>query len=134
VPAHRDQTIALGGRGLLLVPSYFCITHPVTLFDGSLPPVLVYPVTRAVQDVPSPARPGRGLAQLIGARRATVLDAISAGATTSEVARRTGVSLAGASEHATILRNAGLITSQRDRNRMVHTLTPLGRALLNHAS
>ncbi|MEU2792741.1 hypothetical protein [Streptomyces sp. NPDC007100] len=38
----RDGDLRLEGRGLLLVPSYFC-TDPVTLADTELPPVLVYP-------------------------------------------------------------------------------------------
>ncbi|MGW7553704.1 hypothetical protein, partial [Streptomyces rimosus] len=38
----RDGDLRLEGRGLLLVPSYFC-TNPVTFVDTELPPVLVYP-------------------------------------------------------------------------------------------
>ena len=42
IPLHPDQVIHLEGRGLTLVPSYFCLRHPMTLFDAELPPVLVY--------------------------------------------------------------------------------------------
>ena len=35
-----------------------------------------------------------------------------------------------ASKHLGVLRLAGLVVSTRDRNRVLHTLTPLGHALL----
>ncbi|MCC8245021.1 hypothetical protein [Saccharothrix luteola] len=41
IPGHRDQDLHLNGRRLLLVPSYFCLTGPVTMFDPTLPPVVV---------------------------------------------------------------------------------------------
>src|SRR6266545_993595 len=37
---YRDQEVLLDGRGLLLIPAYFCIRAPITLFDQILPPVL----------------------------------------------------------------------------------------------
>ncbi|MFG2311523.1 winged helix-turn-helix domain-containing protein [Streptomyces sp. NPDC048566] len=46
------------------------------------------------------------------------------------LADRAGVSAATASEHAGVLRAAGLITTVRDGSRVVHALTPLGEALL----
>jgi DNA-binding transcriptional ArsR family regulator len=60
-----------------------------------------------------------------------VLDAIGDGCSTTDLARRVGVSPAAASQHATVLRNAGLVMRQRDRNTVLHTLTALGRAVLN---
>lgn len=41
-PVERE--LRLAGRGLVLVPSYFCRDEPVALADDALPPVLVYPV------------------------------------------------------------------------------------------
>jgi len=52
---------------------------------------------------------------------------------TSQLARLLGISIASASDHATVLRNAGLIASGRRRNTMVHTLTPLGAGLVSAA-
>ncbi|MEU8191559.1 winged helix-turn-helix domain-containing protein, partial [Micromonospora carbonacea] len=71
------------------------------------------------------------LAALLGRTRAAVLEATDAGCTTGEVARRLRISPAAASQHATVLRNAGLLVSHRDRNTVLHTLTPLGRAILD---
>lgn len=127
-----DRDLRLDGRGLLLVPSVFCWQAPITLTDPALPPVLVYPVARSYRWWP-PQQPGtepRTLARLLGHGRAVVLRALEDGCTTSEVARRVGVTPATASEHVGILREAGLAASVRDRNTVLHVLTPLGASLL----
>ncbi|GIF66045.1 transcriptional regulator [Asanoa ishikariensis] len=128
-PADRD--LYLDGRGLLLVPAFFCARTPVSLVDPNLPPVLVYPVER-LGGLDQPAEPGRpALAALLGRTRARVLEVVAGGCSTGEIARRLEVSAAAASQHAAVLRNAGLLVSRRDGNTMVHTLTPLGRAMLD---
>ncbi|GEB58637.1 ArsR/SmtB family transcription factor [Streptomyces gardneri] len=127
-----DRDVHLDGRGLLLQPSYFCRGTPVVLRDPALPPVLVYPVTHG--EAPTVREPGgSSLAKLVGQTRSTVLHAIGDGGTTSELARRAGVSLASASQHAGVLREAGLIATLRHGNAVLHTLTPLGAALLGGA-
>lgn len=135
-PATRE--LHLDGRGLLLVPAYFCARVPVALFDPGLPPVLVYPVDRLGPLTLPPAgtpvarRAGReALAALLGRTRAAVLAETADGCSTTELARRLGISAAAASQHTTVLRNAGLVVSLRDRNTVLHTLTPLGQAMLD---
>lgn len=133
-PTSRE--LHLDGRGLLLVPAFFCTRTPVALLDPTLPPVLVYPVDRLGALVPTagPAAGSTGrtsLAALLGRTRAAVLEASDGGLTTGEVARRLEISPAAVSQHTTVLRNAGLLVSHRDRNTVLHTLTPLGRAVLN---
>lgn len=129
-PVERD--VHLDGRGLLLQPSYFCRGTPVVLRDPGLPPVLVYPVTHC--EAPTVREPGLpSLAKLVGHTRSAVLSAIGDGGTTSELARRAGVSLASASQHAGVLREAGLVATLRHGNAVLHTLTPLGAALLGGA-
>jgi hypothetical protein len=132
-PALRTDEIDLhlDGRGLVLIPSYFCWREPVTLIDSDLPPVLVYPVER--RDVEVDQLPDGGLAALaalLGPTRASVLEALDDGCTTSELARRLRISPASASTHTKVLREAGLVTSTRDANAMIHGLAPLGSALL----
>ncbi|MGY0007054.1 ArsR/SmtB family transcription factor [Micromonospora sp. I033] len=135
-----SRELRLDGRGLLLVPSFFCARTPVALLDPNLPPVLVYPVDRLGGLMPEPGSGARGdadaaqreaLAALLGRTRAAVLEAADEGCTTGEVARRLRISAAAASQHTTVLRNAGLLVSHRDRNTVLHTLTPLGRAVLD---
>jgi DNA-binding transcriptional ArsR family regulator len=125
-PVERE--LRLDGRGLLLQPSFFCRDTPVVYRDPMLPPVLVYPVTHP--GAPAFAEPGPWLGRLVGHTRSTVLRSIDNGCTTSELARRTGVSLASASQHACVLREAGLVRTLRHGSSVLHTLTPLGAALL----
>ncbi|WP_329169851.1 winged helix-turn-helix domain-containing protein [Streptomyces decoyicus] len=127
-----DMDLHLEGRGLLLIPSHFCHRTPVALADPSLPPTLVYPARPAGSGLTPPsAVEGPHLARLLGHTRAAVLESLGGECTTSELARRAGVSLSSASEHAAVLRSAGLISSNRLRNCVHHSLTPVGLALLD---
>ncbi|WP_267243077.1 winged helix-turn-helix domain-containing protein [Streptomyces sp. PR69] len=76
------------------------------------------------------------LSALLGRTRATVLWVIAdhPGSTTTELAQLAGISLASASEHATVLRSANLISTARHRNTALHTATAAGLTLLNSAS
>ncbi|MEU7576266.1 helix-turn-helix domain-containing protein [Streptomyces sp. NPDC041068] len=123
-----DRDVHLGGRGLLLVPSYFCRRTPVALLDEELPPVLVYPAHPPVQDPTT--TPDCRLAPLLGHTRAAVLQTLQVPCTTTELAERAGVSLSSASEHAAVLRRAGLIASVRERQWVRHIVTKLGADLL----
>lgn len=128
----EDRDLHLNGRGLLLIPSYFCWGNPVTFGDTTLEPVLLYPLNH--EPYPSTLAEdfgsGASLAALLGRTRATTLRAAAVGATTGELARAAGVSAPSASQHATALRNAGLIVSHRHATSVLHTLTPLGAAIL----
>jgi len=132
-PVEGD--VHLHGRGLLLIPSYFCRRTPVALADPSLPPTLVYPARatgRAAEMTGGSAAEARArLSRLLGHTRAAVLQSVGGNCTTSELARRAGVSVSSASEHATVLRGAGLIFSSRERNAVRHALTPVGLTLLD---
>ncbi|MGW7412810.1 ArsR/SmtB family transcription factor [Streptomyces sp. NPDC054863] len=123
-----DREVHLAGRGLRLQPSFFCQGAPVMLYDPGLPPVLVYPVEHATPRTPTGGGPYLG--RLVGHTRSAVLRAIDHGCTTSELARRAGVSLASASQHACVLREAGLVVTLRHGSAVLHSLTPLGAALL----
>lgn len=129
-----EHDIDLQGRGLTLVPSAFCWQYPITFVDSSLPPVVVYPAPNRGPGWwtnPLVLRQERRLANLLGHTRAAVLIVIEDGCTTNELARRVGISPPTASQHATVLREAGLITSTRQGNTVIHTITPLGTALIN---
>ncbi len=70
---------------------------------------------------------------LLGATRAAVLAAAAEhpGCGTKELAALARISPSSVSEHATVLREAGLLTTFRHRNTALHTSTDLGTALLN---
>ena len=124
------RTVHLDGRGLLLMPSYLSWHTPDMLYDPTLPPVLVYPIEHTLT---APARErvaNASVVALIGMTRAAVLESIGEGRTTSELARRVGVSAASISQHTAVLREAGLIRTSRIGKSVLHTITPLGAALL----
>lgn len=125
-----DRTVLLAGRGLILLPSYFCWGNPITWIDPELPPVLVYQAQRftnaAHLEGPVPAR----LVSLLGRTRAEGLRLLLTPHTTSELAQGLAVSVGCASKQATVLREAGLITSSRHGAAVVHSTTSLGAALL----
>lgn len=125
VPFATSHTVELCGRGLHLMPSYFA-SSAMLIYDPAAPTVLVRPLP--VTDTATP--PGDVLGALLGRTRAGVLASLATPAGTTALAERAGVSVATASEHATVLRAAGLITTVRDGSRVLHTLTPLGEALL----
>ncbi|MHB9861588.1 ArsR/SmtB family transcription factor [Streptomyces sp. YIM S03343] len=125
----EDRDLYLDGRGLHLIPTYFCWRSPVSLADNTLQPVLVYPL-HDLGPAPDPSPAEASLGALLGRTRAAVLRAVALGATTSELARLLGISPATATHHANVLRDSGLLTSHRRNNTVLHTLTPLGAAML----
>ncbi|HEY2064196.1 MAG TPA: winged helix-turn-helix domain-containing protein [Amycolatopsis sp.] len=70
------------------------------------------------------------IAALLGPARARVLEATRSGASTTELSRYAGISLASASYHASILRAAGLVETRRRGKAVHHLLTRLGASLL----
>lgn len=128
---HPDEDIHLNGRGLRLVPSFFKQTETklLTLADPELPQVLVYPVSRSAGLPAAAAR--EPLAALLGRTRAALLEQTANQGSTSELARRVAISPAAASQHLSVLRVAGLVSSTRTGNTVRHHLTPLGQAVLS---
>jgi DNA-binding transcriptional ArsR family regulator len=122
-----NRTIRLEGRGLLLIPSYFCWQNAVTLADTDLSPVIVYPVLR---ELPAPKNGELTAAALLGKTRAAVLRATASGLTAGEIAAQVGIGAPTTSHHLTVLRDSGLISTQRHDKTVLHVLTPLGAALL----
>ncbi|MET8543762.1 winged helix-turn-helix domain-containing protein [Kitasatospora sp. NPDC004799] len=135
-----DRDVHLDGRGLLLVPSVFVTGAPVVVYDTEPQPMLVYPaqqpagaglaVAPPVGATPPGAPPAP--AALLGRTRAAVLRTVAQrdGCTTRDLATALRISPASASEHATVLRAAGLIATLRDRNTAIHSPTAAGLTLL----
>ncbi|MFI9722798.1 ArsR/SmtB family transcription factor [Streptomyces sp. NPDC052396] len=128
---HVQGDLQLGGRGLLLLPSFFCWRKPTILQSEDLLPVLVYPIEHTPRQLaPDQGRAGHGLHALLGRTRAVLLEAVAEGGTTTELARCADVTAATASHHVSVLRDAGLLVTRRVGGAAHHTLTPLGVDLL----
>ena len=106
------------------------------MFDPPWQPALIYP-PRGVGDLwareaAGDDASGRGraaLGDLLGRRRAGILMALAAEATTTELARRLAASPAGVSEHLGVLRRAGLVRARRDGRSVLYSRTVAGDVL-----
>ncbi|MGW7614609.1 ArsR/SmtB family transcription factor [Streptomyces antimycoticus] len=133
------------GRGLVLAPSLFLRrpAHVVRIDRGGpkSAPLLTFPDRPCPEDLPSlladtdSARGDRredidSLAALVGRTRAAALRAVREGCGNAELAERLGVTTAAVSQHTTVLRAAGLISTRRRGSHVVHSVTHLGSLLL----
>jgi DNA-binding transcriptional ArsR family regulator len=131
VEADGDLEISPNGNGVVLAPVALWRERPLV---GNLPggAVLVaYPARNVLGDEPtSTARREEELADLLGHTRARMLHALTGPCGTAELARRVARSPAVTSEHTSVLRKAGLITTIRKGRSVQHALTRLGRSML----
>jgi DNA-binding transcriptional ArsR family regulator len=131
--AHRYTagTVRLAGRGLLLAPSVFIWPRVASIVTPPWQPTLRYP-PRGIgtlwedqhRDVPA------ALARIIGRSRAALLTGLDAPATTGTLARRSGLTPGGVSQHLTALRDAGLVTGHRTGRYVLYARTRVAEALL----
>jgi DNA-binding transcriptional ArsR family regulator len=127
----RTWDVSLNGQGLQILPSalwtgppVFC-THP----EESGGNALIYSARPAV--TVSGSGGSSDLAGLLGRTRAATLQALRAPRSTLELAAVIGTSASSASEHAKALRAAGLVQTTRHGRSVRHSLTLLGRSLLD---
>jgi DNA-binding transcriptional ArsR family regulator len=135
VDRFTDHDVSLDGRGLLLVPTVFAWPDVFAMVDEPWQPALIY-TPRGVGALWAPPRepdPG-ALDALVGRRRAAILRALRAPATTQDLAARLHASPAGVSEHLGVLRRAGLVAPQRDGRRVLYARTAAGEQMLRRRS
>jgi len=122
--------VHLNGRGLELYPSAL-VSSCLAMDTPGRRPVLVYPCAALIDTTTDTED---ALADLLGRTRAAVLRSLTHPATTTQLSRRVGISLASVSEHTRVLRTAGLITTHRTQGTALHALTPTAHNLLTGAS
>lgn len=127
--AEVELSVRLGGRGVTLLPSAFWTGRPLIAAppDGSA--LIIYPARQPLPLIDTPAG-NPPLAGLLGSNRAAVLALAATPRSTSEIARMLGISAASASVHARMLRDAGLLVTDRTGRTTRHSLTSLGARLL----
>ena len=132
-PTWQSQN-HLDGAGVLLVPSVFA--WPSLLVDTSPQrPMLVYSprgVGRVWDGSAQASAPP--VADLLGRSRAALLAKLDLPLSTTQVARELGLSAGSASEHLSILRRSGLVTSRRSGKQVLYQRTALGTDLLGAPS
>ncbi|MFC9295119.1 ArsR/SmtB family transcription factor [Streptomyces sp. NPDC057011] len=132
-PGGRDvREIRLGGRGLVLRPTFHWRRGPLVQDLPDRPVALAYDAGPGLPLVPD----GGGvrdeaLAGVLGSTRLALLHSLDRARTTTELARLIGVSNATASAQASALRAAGLVTTTRTGRSVHHMRTALAELLLN---
>jgi DNA-binding transcriptional ArsR family regulator len=124
----------MGPDGVVLMPSVLNWPLVSSSLATSTQTILTYPargaatvwhaLAGALSAVP-------GLAELIGVRRARMLDALRSPATTSALARQLAVTPGAVSQHLGVLHRAGLLTRQRSGRSVLYQASDLGLALLD---
>ncbi|MBV6696934.1 helix-turn-helix domain-containing protein [Kitasatospora aureofaciens] len=130
---HCAVTRLHAGAGLLLMPSAFAWPRVLTRVLPPDPPQLIYPA-RGVATLWEPRRPrtcSDALSAVLGKSRARLLAELEAPASTTELARRTGLSVAGVSQHLTALRAAGLTSAHRAGHTVLYARTAVAESLLD---
>ncbi|WNM40315.1 DUF5937 family protein [Micromonospora halotolerans] len=117
------------GRGLVLVPSVFVWPSVLSIAAGDVPQ-LAYPARGIGGLWECPAEAPDALGAVLGRGRARLLAALDAPRSTTELARCTGLSPAGVSQHLTALRAAGLVVTHRQGRSLLSSRTAVAEALL----
>ncbi|MFI7492010.1 DUF5937 family protein [Micromonospora echinaurantiaca] len=117
------------GGALVLVPSVFVWPSVLSVAAGDAPQ-LSYPAGGVGTLWESPAGAPGALAAVLGSGRARLLAELAAPTAGGELARRTGMSPAGVSQHLTALRAAGLVTTHRQGRTLLSVRTEVAEALL----
>ncbi|MCX5416673.1 DUF5937 family protein [Streptomyces sp. NBC_00059] len=130
VGTRGNHSRALGGQGLVLMPSAFVWPDVVGGYEAPWQPAVIYPA-RGIGGLwaRSADRTPDALARLLGRARADVLCALAEPAGTSALAHLLSLAPSSVSAHLSALRGAGLLTSRRYGHQVLYERTPLGIAL-----
>lgn len=124
---YRAQT----GPGLLLVPSAFAWPRVLTRSVAPDPLQLAYPA-RGIGTLwePRATKATDAVAAVLGRSRTLLLAELDIPASTTQLARHSGLSAAAVSQHLTALRDAGLVTGHRAGRSVLYARTAIADALL----
>ncbi|MBP2477807.1 hypothetical protein JOF53_006679 [Crossiella equi] len=122
----------VGGDGLLLVPSVFTWPDALTMVEDGWQPTLFYPPRgiATLWDHREERCPPEALAGVLGRSRATLLLALGDPLSTTELARRTGLTAGGVSQHLGALAAAGLVHGHRQGRQVRYARTRVGELLV----
>jgi len=128
-PTVEAEERALGGDGLILMPSAFVWPSVIAIVDPPWQPTLVYPARGIGALLGGRAPAPAPLARLLGRTRALLLADLAAPASTAVLAGRHGLAPSTVSAHLSALEGAGLLDRRRHGHEVRYRRTPLGRAL-----
>jgi hypothetical protein len=117
------------GAGLILIPSVFVWPSVLSVTAGDVPQ-LAYPARGVATLWERSGRTPDALGALVGRGRARLLAELGTPRSTTELARRTGLTPGGVSQHLTTLRAAGLVVTHRQGRALLNARTAVADALL----
>ncbi|MET9318180.1 DUF5937 family protein [Kribbella sp. NPDC003505] len=128
-PSNHGLDIDCEGRGLTLIPSVF--SWPAVHIGSDLPwrPTIYYPARNA--GMLGTMSSFAGLDQLMGATRAAVLRQLTLPTTTTDISAALNISPGTATHHVTVLRAAGLVSTERVGNHAWHARTARGDTIVD---
>jgi DNA-binding transcriptional ArsR family regulator len=130
-PSKQADVVATTGAGLVLSPTIFSWPHATTSLRPTGPACMRYPARGIATLWELPVRrPTAALRELLGGTRAGILLALAEPSDTPTLARRLGVTPGAVSQHLRVLRDAGLVRTQREGRSALHARTALAAALL----
>jgi DNA-binding transcriptional ArsR family regulator len=132
----QAASLTVGGEGLLLIPSLRGWPHLMIKTDPGLPVVVHFPIVGDLRPQSQVEIRKRLLVLAEPGRWELCRHLIGESITTTELSIRTGLSAPAVSRHLRVMREAGLISSQRDGRQVFHRVHPsliieLGRDVLN---
>ena len=129
---HCTAPDVADGHGLVLVPSCFAWPSVLSVPTGTSPQ-LAYPARGAATLWERTPTDGTPLHAVLGRNRARLLVEMCAPVSTTELAKRTGISPSAVSQHLAILRAAGLVSTHRHGKAMLNARTTAADTLLSAA-
>ncbi|MFI9327857.1 DUF5937 family protein [Kitasatospora sp. NPDC052868] len=124
----------LGGHGLLLVPSVFVWPRIFSVTSPTWQPVLRFPPHGVATLWERRMSAPHALASVLGRSRAVLLAELASPASTTDLARRTGITAGGVSQHLAALRAAGLVNAHRSGRYVLYVRTEAAEVLLAAAT
>jgi DNA-binding transcriptional ArsR family regulator len=118
--------------GLVLIPSVFVWPSVLTVSACEVPQ-LAYPARGVATLWERSSRAPDALGAVLGRGRARLLAELGTPLSTMELARRTGISAGGVSQHLNALRAAGLVVTHRQGRTVLNSRSAVGDALLSAA-
>jgi DNA-binding transcriptional ArsR family regulator len=137
VDEHAERVRAVGGAGVVLMPSAFATARLVSLRDAPAAPVVISYRARGsgATFFGSPqANVAPELPRLVGRTRAEILEAIDEPIHTTALAHQLDRSPGNIADHLAVLKRSGLVRSTRVGLHVLYVRTPLGDALVRGSS
>jgi len=130
-PHCTAENLADGG-GLTLIPSVFAWPTVLTVSTGETPQ-LAYPARGLATLWEERPPTSDALGAVLGRNRARLLVEMTTPVSTTELARRTGITAGAVSQHLAVLRAAGLVVTHRQGRTLLNARAPVADALVSES-